>query len=836
MRFVRLVGTVAIAGHNLHAQADSATFWRSKPDSTARLALSVSGGISLGSYQSGLNWGLVEYVRLVHDSAEFRKARGLPDLQLSAMSGASAGNINALLSGIHWCAAPGLTRPEDSPYWKTWVDVGWRQLMPNGARVSSEQLGLAERTFFDTVLFPRVDTILHHARSRDKCSVNVGITLTRQLATPLALNRYIKPLVQRHVATYVVRGRLNGDGYEITQADSIVRHDPSLGMQIAVATGARSRIGIRDLASLTEASMALPYVFAPVVIRHYPAKDLVLDGRCPPDPVHGDQCRTPVSARFVDGGAFDNNPLFVALRLLNLSVPDSEVQKKWAERYKDAREKDTAHVDIASLGVIYINPGALRSESRALVRPVHEAPGGIGALLQWGGDFKSAATQYELHSLIRARALRSPLLDGDIDVTTRGLPLVGELFAHFGAFLGRPFREYDFYVGVYDAMHFAAAASLCAHHTEGMTDEECVRDGFLTLLKTLELGCPASQIVARMFEWDHGLNRGESVGVPLGGCSPEEERHRWLIEKIIDAQQTPAGRDTSCTGDNIRRLMCAGGFANLLAALNKAGVRDSIKTWADTRPCNDHAGRADSVAKCFVDFEFRKLIRNPPGTATRLALVLLERTPAIEEAARVPSLPDGVHDGTMEAAYVLGYSSLEPSRRGPDADPSTVPNGGRSLGRTLAHFVPYSFGARVDRYGFEVAYRPTYYWEKWEVVAPLRFTRFSRLSVDSTTGFSMRGSAGPPRIHAYETVELGFGRRIYKSILSDLYVAAGPALRPGLRDVSLADRLYYELTADVLMSHVRVTAFMLPRFIESRRIGVSIGLNDVNGVLYWIAR
>ena len=47
-------------------------------------------------------------------------------------------------------------------------------------------------------------------------------------------------------------------------------------------------------------------------------------------------------------------------------------------------------------------------------------------------------------------------------MTTRGLPLVGELFAHFGAFLGRPFREYDFYVGVYDAMHFAAAASLCA--------------------------------------------------------------------------------------------------------------------------------------------------------------------------------------------------------------------------------------------------------------------------------------------------------------------------------------------------------------------------------------
>src|SRR5262249_16682449 len=149
------------------------------------------------------------------------------------------------LSGIHWCAAPGLGRPENSPYWKTWVDVGWRQLMPNSAHVRGAQFGLADRSFFDSVLFARVDSILRGSPSRTRCEIPIGITLTKQLATALQLNRYIKPVVQRHVATYAVRGREDAIGYDVTQASSDIRHDAPLGVQIAVAVGATNELTIR---------------------------------------------------------------------------------------------------------------------------------------------------------------------------------------------------------------------------------------------------------------------------------------------------------------------------------------------------------------------------------------------------------------------------------------------------------------------------------------------------------------------------------------------------------------------------------------------------------------
>src|SRR5882762_9082462 len=51
-----------------------------------RLAFIISGGVSLGSYEAGLTWAIVRYLR----------ASGGTDL--AAVTGASAGGINALMA------------------------------------------------------------------------------------------------------------------------------------------------------------------------------------------------------------------------------------------------------------------------------------------------------------------------------------------------------------------------------------------------------------------------------------------------------------------------------------------------------------------------------------------------------------------------------------------------------------------------------------------------------------------------------------------------------------------------------------------------------------------
>ena len=68
-----------------------------------QFALTISGGVSLGSYEAGLNWAVVRFLRL--REREFNDPRALlPSRRpnLVAVTGASAGSINALLAAVLW--------------------------------------------------------------------------------------------------------------------------------------------------------------------------------------------------------------------------------------------------------------------------------------------------------------------------------------------------------------------------------------------------------------------------------------------------------------------------------------------------------------------------------------------------------------------------------------------------------------------------------------------------------------------------------------------------------------------------------------------------------------
>src|SRR5689334_23038979 len=88
--------------------------------------LTISGGVSLGSYEAGLNWGLLEVFNLTARDS-LRRAWNLPRYNLSVVAGASAGNINGLLSAIEWCRTRATTAPEHSLLWKIWVRTGFDQ-------------------------------------------------------------------------------------------------------------------------------------------------------------------------------------------------------------------------------------------------------------------------------------------------------------------------------------------------------------------------------------------------------------------------------------------------------------------------------------------------------------------------------------------------------------------------------------------------------------------------------------------------------------------------------------------------------------------------------------
>jgi len=72
---------------------------------------------------------------------------------------------------------------------------------------------------------------------------------------------------------------------------------------------------------------------------------------------------------------------------------------------------------------------------------------------------RSPVKDASLNRRIRASSL-SMSNDRVIRVTSRGAPLTGNILNNFGAFLDLKFREYDYYVGIYDAV-IVAARNVC---------------------------------------------------------------------------------------------------------------------------------------------------------------------------------------------------------------------------------------------------------------------------------------------------------------------------------------------------------------------------------------
>ena len=90
------------------------------------IGVTVSGGVSLGSWEAGFM-----YLYL-----EGQKAR--PQSQVRIVTGASAGSANALVSAISSCRAPN-PYPMQDPGWRVWGPVGFNQLFDR-RRASEEAL------------------------------------------------------------------------------------------------------------------------------------------------------------------------------------------------------------------------------------------------------------------------------------------------------------------------------------------------------------------------------------------------------------------------------------------------------------------------------------------------------------------------------------------------------------------------------------------------------------------------------------------------------------------------------------------------------------------------
>jgi hypothetical protein len=295
--------------------------------------LTVSGGVSLGTYESGLVWTLVRLSKGALTTEELGHQR-VPTIL--AITGASAGSLNSLLAGALWCESPedaDNLSVDQNLLREAWLGVGLDALLPNNAKTYVPDDGLLASAALAPVL-NRVRERLFGPlgmRFQPGCRLPVGLTVTRVTPEKLGVAGLSVP-VQRAVLPLLFG--VDGTGKVSVQRQQLQgRSSKDSLLRLADATEkGRTFTSPDSLLQSILASGAFPLAFGPrplcECVPSCDSGETVSTASCPgPDAQHplqnltcsaygnaaGGRDMTLCKSYFVDGGVFDNAPVGLAI-------------------------------------------------------------------------------------------------------------------------------------------------------------------------------------------------------------------------------------------------------------------------------------------------------------------------------------------------------------------------------------------------------------------------------------------------------------------------------------------------------------------------------------------
>jgi predicted acylesterase/phospholipase RssA len=386
-----------------------------QPSVRARaLAITVSGGVSLGAYEAGYLYYLTETLK-----------RNPTAYTLRAVTGASAGSANGLLALLSMCSPPDLD-PSQSLFFRTWTDVGLDELYVPG---EAQSTGMFSRRALQTM----ADRIAARWRQGlpEDCDVVLGVATTRLRARDLRIRTHAFTL-PRIEEKFVLRVRGAGRGRPPDLSNYV---DPTWKVEqpLLPLDGSRGA-DFQPVADLLFASMAFPLAFAPMPLRH-----------CMTDPSSpdGSAACAPQTARtdlFIDGGVLDNQPLRLATRILAGGLDADGRFRDVPDRRQEALPPDARF--------IYLQPDT-RSYPKASppTAPRWSALDLAGNVL---ATFLESARSKELLTLFDER----PEVRDELSIATTPYPPISELLFAFFGFFDKKFRAFDFDLGMYAAYRY----------------------------------------------------------------------------------------------------------------------------------------------------------------------------------------------------------------------------------------------------------------------------------------------------------------------------------------------------------------------------------------------
>ncbi|HVP61310.1 MAG TPA: patatin-like phospholipase family protein [Myxococcaceae bacterium] len=372
------------------------------PDDSARVedgyALTLSGGVSLGSYEAGLNWALVRGFRARMGEMLLRRRP-----RLVGVTGASAGGINALLAAALYCEtdeSAARSSVDDNLLRSAWLNVGLDSLLPEDPRTYRPDDAVLASAALEPVLADVRKALFDGGMAfRPRCRLPMGLTVTR-----------VRPLEQdvgglRITSQRAVLPLL----FDIDAAGKVrFERQPLPGALDAT----ESRLALADVAEMGKlgvhpevvlqsllASAAFPVAFRPRVLCECAtgcgADPEAPEGTCPGPqgtPLTGLSCQAHSAAqggrplkvcmrRFVDGGVFDNAPVGLALE---------QSEAFWRPGI------------MKPLTALFVDPDSRRLQPSKRREEADPGLRGIGAIATFAGDLVQTARNRELSRAAQA--------------------------------------------------------------------------------------------------------------------------------------------------------------------------------------------------------------------------------------------------------------------------------------------------------------------------------------------------------------------------------------------------------------------------------------------------
>ncbi|HYN82312.1 MAG TPA: hypothetical protein VES88_12480 [Gemmatimonadaceae bacterium] len=280
--------------------------------------------------------------------------------------------------------------------------------------------------------------------------------------------------------------------------------------------------------------------------------------------------------------------------------------------------------------------------------------------------------------------------------STRSAPIVGEHLGSFAGFLGRAYREYDYYTGIYDGLEFIARNFLC----DSTTNDTCAREQHEILTKNdiLKTGPLGREVLKWHWQLEYDPNPHRAAAPDSLSEDAQIADRLRLLTTIHNAMFPLRSRqfEIPCGKRLLEEQLCKTGLDKVVDA-----IRNDPKSILAARRLSDwcKAHQKESAAgECTVDPQFMAFLEHPVKELNRAAVRVLSNLWDAENMAKEQT---GASDYSAWVEFASAYyrSTDYSYRRGLEFNPSSAMRDSRTSSAKVLTWVNYALPNELLLFG-----------------------------------------------------------------------------------------------------------------------------------------